>query len=455
MSSQQNQLDYISRYLIYKLLKYFGPDAALISQRIESSNGLDGFMSALYTVQLDMKVNGNDKQETMLVKFMKGSPEFRKDSKSYIQFANEVLVYAELLPAYEHLLRSSNLNTDLVEGFVPRCYFAQFGQIEGMGEANESVLALQHLKPAGYELGPRLTLRRDQLEAMCNVLGPYHALGYATRILQPQVHERLKNSIKELPFVYPSGTTNLYEALYRVAFDRFYEYYDRQRAQLQPEEDFAAAVERLRAKYFAQPEHILEGVRINASGDKFSTFLHGDFNRNNVLFHEDAAGRVDNIKMIDFQELRYGTTAIDISFFLYINTAAAEREQLFPRLLQLYYKRMYEQLELLLQRNTPKLLDEEQLQVELEHYSFQRFEEHFKKYAFYGVMICMHFLPWLLGTEEDCERLSKLFEQDMYGAEFHQLSMQIAGDEANVQIYNIMHHAFKQGYMDAVFGFQV
>lgn len=73
----------------------------------------------------------SDKKELVLVKFMKGSPEFRESSKSYTQFANEVFLYAELLPAYEQLLRGSKLETFVVDEFVPRAYCAKFGVVQG------------------------------------------------------------------------------------------------------------------------------------------------------------------------------------------------------------------------------------------------------------------------------------------------------------------------------------
>ncbi|EDV99900.1 uncharacterized protein LOC6565020 [Drosophila grimshawi] len=459
MSTKQQQLDYMERYLVYDIFKYFGRDVALLSHSIECSNGLDGFMSALYTIQLDLRMpSGSDKSELVLVKFMKGSKEFRESSKSYTQCANEIFLYAKLLPAFENLLRSSRLNTELAAQFVPRSYWATYGTVEALGDGRESVLALQHLRPGGYELGPRLALRQDQLEAMSVQLGQFHALGYAMRIVQPQLHERLQSELIPLPFVVADNSANLYAVLYRVAFDRFYEFYDRCGKQLiqtasssSEEEDarFADAVQRLRTKYFEQPIDLLEHIRSTSGESHFSTFLHGDFNRNNVLFHEDDEGRVDNIKMIDFQEMRYSTVAIDISFYLYMNIPAAERLQLFPKLLRLYHGQMLQLLELLLQRNR-ETLGEEQIEQLLTDYSYEQFEGHFKRYAFYGVMICMHFLPWLLGSEADCDRLSKLFETDMHGAAFHQLSMEIAGDEANRQIFNIMRHAFDQGYMDSI-----
>uniref|UniRef100_A0A6P4E6B4 Uncharacterized protein LOC108039529 n=1 Tax=Drosophila rhopaloa TaxID=1041015 RepID=A0A6P4E6B4_DRORH len=455
MSTQQEQLNFIERHLVFDIFKDFGAGASLESHKVECSNGLDGFMSALYTVQLDLKIADRKQTEVILVKFMKGTEEFRKSSNSYIQFANEIFAYAEILPAYESLLRTSHLVSDVVGNWVPRCYFAKFGQVEALGNGRESVLALKHLKGDGYQLGPRLTLRRDQLEAMVGLIGPFHALGYATRILQPNVHARLRAGVVDMPFVSDSGKA-IFDVLYRVAFDRFYEFYDRQKEQLLKDSDagFGAAIERLREKYFKRPTQLLEWIRTASYAEDqpeshFATFLHGDYNRNNVLFHYGADDKVDGIKAIDFQELRFSTTAIDLSFFMYMNTASEGREEIYADLLRKYHSKMIEMLELVLRRNQDELTEDRVDQL-LKEYSFDHFEAHFKRYAFYGAMVCMHFLPWLLGSETDCAELSRLFDTDMHGAAFHQLSLDIAGDEANLEIFKIVRHAYEHGYMDEI-----
>jgi len=131
MSTQQQQLDFIERHLVYDIFKDFGPGASLESHSVECSNGLDGFMSALYTVTLELVIAERKRTEVVLVKFMKGTEDFRESSNSYIQFANEIFAYAEILPAYENVLRTSHLESKVVTNWVPRCYFAKFGQVEG------------------------------------------------------------------------------------------------------------------------------------------------------------------------------------------------------------------------------------------------------------------------------------------------------------------------------------
>ncbi|EDW81830.1 uncharacterized protein Dwil_GK25451 [Drosophila willistoni] len=455
MSTVEQQVAYIKKYVIYDILKYFGKDYTVVSHTVDFTNGI-GFMSTLYTVELKLQLDERIENKTLVVKFMKGSPEFRETSKSYTQFANEVYAYAEVLPAYEHLLRSSHLNTDIVSEFVPHPFLAKFGVFDNLSTDRESVLALKHLKNDGYILEPSLSLRRDQLEAMSALIGKYHALGYATRILQPLVHERLKSGVVPLHFTTAEGQpTGVYDVLHGVAFARFFEYYERQKS-IEQDSGLDAALKRLKEKYLDKPTELLERIRTQSCDESqpdsyFSTILHGDYNRNNVLFHYGPDGKVDNIKMLDFQELRFSTIALDLSFFMYMNIPFEERSTIFPQLLKYYHKHMYELLELVLQRNQGEnSLTKDQVDQYLSNYSFERFQSHFKRYAFYGVMICMHFLPWLLAEKEECDKLAHLFETNMHGPEFYQLSIDIAGDAANQEIFNIVRHAYEQGYMDEI-----
>lgn len=80
--------------------------------------------------------------------------------------------------------------------------------------------------------------------------------------------------------------------------------------------------------------------------------------------------------------------------------------------------------------------------------SFENFYKNFSKSAFYGVMVCMHFLPWMFGTKEECSELSHLFETDMHGDEFYRVSLEAGGDKADEKIMEIVRHSSRMGYMD-------
>lgn len=61
--------------------------------------------------------------------------------------------------------------------------------------------------------------------------------------------------------------------------------------------------------------------------EPLAVLCHGDFCRNNLLFRYDAAtGRPVAAVMLDPAQARYASPAVDLSFFLYMNTTDADRQ---------------------------------------------------------------------------------------------------------------------------------
>lgn len=130
---------------------------------------------------------------------------------------------------------------------------------------------------------------------MVKPIAEYHAMSYVLRIQKDPHFKELVDQIVPLPFRDESNPnddkTNLYKVLYRVAFDRFFEYYDRLKLKKSIEVDdekLEFNLKKLREKYYKDPTKLLESIRedfkLNSSDSNFAAILHGDFNRNNVLF---------------------------------------------------------------------------------------------------------------------------------------------------------------------------
>lgn len=62
----------------------------------------------------------------------------------------------------------------------------------------------------------------------------------------------------------------------------------------------------------------------------------------------------------------------------------------------------------------------------------------------------MSFLPTMYSSEKERSELSHLFETDMHGEKFYNLSMECGGHGADEIILDIFKHCSRMGYMDHV-----
>lgn len=167
-------------------------------------------------------------------------------------------------------------------------------------------MALENLKPRGYRGGPRLELDEDHLTLMIGLIGRYHAVSYAMKIREPKRFDALVAGMKPLPFLPSAGAKeNFYTVLYGVAYERFFAFVDKMQVEdgaATTTTTFTKNVNNLKHKYGDNPMVLMENFR--RADETFSVILHGDYNRNNVLFQYDSnEGHVNpkDIKMIDFQ----------------------------------------------------------------------------------------------------------------------------------------------------------
>lgn len=174
-------------------------------------------------------------------------------------------------------------------------------------------------------MGPRLYLNFEHLLAMSRLLGKYHAFSYALKSTNITKWNQLIAGIKPLPFIDmkrpDEDKNNFYRILYRVAFDRFFDYLERHKndnifdSSNDKDVKLIENLKKLREKYFHEPCKLLENLRtevlINEDDNNFAVILHGDYNRNNVLFkyknqeQEASLNELEDIKMFDFQVTAY------------------------------------------------------------------------------------------------------------------------------------------------------
>lgn len=95
--------------------------------------------------------------------------------------------------------------------------------------------------------------------------------------------------------------------------------------------------ERLRRFRVEYLDDVLQSLRdAMAPAEPLAVLCHGDFNRNNMMFQYDDSGRPVGALPFDMAAVRYGSPALDLSFFLYMNTDRPTRDVHWDELLDAY-----------------------------------------------------------------------------------------------------------------------
>lgn len=367
---------------------------------------------------------------------MKGDKDFRQNSKVLIQSSNEVFVYKTIIPTfakYADIAAGVDSNS-----WVAKVFFADCSIYLTLGAEKETILALEDLNSIGYRLSSaRLDLDSDHLRLMAKKIATYHAVSFAMKIRNDPTLTKLSAGL--IPFHYKSETQGdlmSYKHLCPLSFKRFFNYVS-STSKHRTDEAFLMNISNLRPRVENDFLSIMEDF-LKTDHD-FAAVLHGDYYRNNVMFKYENDIPID-LRMFDFQEVRYASIAIDLSIFMFMHVNAKLKPLLWDELLLLYHETLIVSL--------VDILKCEKDDERLERFSFHKFIEHFKKFAFYGVAVSILSIPWMASPEDDTKKISDFFETDMMNAEFHALLEVCGGEDVNERMVDNVKHASDKGYMD-------
>lgn len=371
---------------------------------------------------------------------MKGDQEFREKTKAAVQCTNEIYMYKKVIPYFKEYLDKLSLSSCSAYQWVPRIYFADYGVFEGLSEFKETLLALENLTPQNYRMGPPLDLDEDHLSLLITNIASYHAVNYALAINKDPMLNELATGLIPLSFLASDGSElESYTILFSCALQRFFTYVEKNEKSYAKE--FFESIKKFKENSYKHPAAFME--RFLKKDETFCVLLHGDYNRNNVLFQYDNPedfGGLKAVKMIDFQEARFASPVIDIAFFMYMSLPPSTRPLLWDKLLKLYHDTLIKCM--------TELLKCEANDARLEPYNFEHFLDHFGKHACYGLMVSYHFLPWLLCPTEECGKISELFETDMKSDAFREILQICGGDKVDERLVSNALHAFEKGYLN-------
>ncbi|CAG9808590.1 unnamed protein product [Chironomus riparius] len=442
MTDQQKKINFIENSLPKLILERNEElkNHDIVKCTATPNSQLDGFMAAIYSVELVLK-NPNEEIEThkIIVKIMKGDHDFREKTSSFLQCSNEIYSYRNVIPYFKKFITENPVTTFNPDKWVPRIYYADHKVYKELNDDVECVLALENLTPQGFRLGPRIDLDEKHLSLMVEHIASYHAVSYAMRIKNDSMFGELASGLNPFEFLSDDGKEmQSYNILYKIGLERVFTLAEKTE-ELHSDTALMDSVKKIKEKMYERPVVIMQ--KLLAKDDTFCVFLHGDYNRNNVLFDYEKSEGFDSpleLRMFDYQETRVATPTIDLAFFMYMNNIPTI-EGIWDELLELYHRTYMKCLIDILkcEENDPRLLP----------YSYENFINHFTKHAFYGVMTCFHFVPFMACSSEECERISYLFETDMKGDEFRQILQVCGGKSLDDRLISALVHSHKKGYL--------
>uniref|UniRef100_A0A182PKK6 CHK domain-containing protein n=1 Tax=Anopheles epiroticus TaxID=199890 RepID=A0A182PKK6_9DIPT len=459
--AQDKKEKFLTTELINKIIQSNADlqDYRVVSEedcQLTTPKGLDGFMSVIHRLTLKLTHKSNDgfyldlpffsiftastsKRLTVMVKVMKGDDGFRKKSLGLVLFPNEINVYSAVIPAFEQLVGNAGASLNF-RTLAPRIYLVESGvRYPAYSDQEETFLVMEDVSAAGFVPGPRLNLDEPHLVLMARKIAQFHACSYAMRVgEQTEALRSLVERIIPLNFLQDGKIVfESYDIVFKVVFERLFRYFDEKPALLE-EERVRDRVHALRSKYGTAPSELMQ--RCLMRDELYSAILHGDYNRNNVLFRYDGEVPQD-VMLIDFQENRYGSPALDLSFYMYMNMPPeAWADGGWERLLAVYHRELMHCL-----CDIVKLKPDDEA---LQPYGFDPMMKHLKQYFIYGAIIAIKFLPCMLANEQEVQEIVHHFHQDVTADAFRQIYLVAGGETVDTRISKIMVHAAQQGFLD-------
>ncbi|XP_050454122.1 uncharacterized protein LOC126852884 [Cataglyphis hispanica] len=280
----------------------------------------ENYGSTIFDVHAVIKRNDEAEEEDLyLVAKMPPPTQFqRKIFDSPYSFRKEIFMYEVILPHYNKLERDSGLKEDELFNILPKYYQSRLSLDPNVDFDDNAVILMENLKKRGYYICDRTKgCDFEHARIAIRAMARFHALGMAVKYKQPEYFEVLKEHSKCIKLETEDFAHMQSDILKRIAED--------------PE--IAVHVDRCNA---AMTNSFKYGLWDALPDEPWSTIIHSDFWVNNIMFHRDENGRVDNVKFVDFQNYLFFNPLREMVFYLFSSTNVSDDR--IEQLMDLYHE---------------------------------------------------------------------------------------------------------------------
>ncbi|TGZ47600.1 hypothetical protein DBV15_03474 [Temnothorax longispinosus] len=367
--STRSPEDTIKQFEAY-LRKYENDDKLVILEAAErpGSKPGDNYMSIMIrTKVVGTRGDGSPYAKTFMTKKIQESNISTLMDLSDL-FRMEAHAYTKVLP--------------ILGPFGPRCV-----------HADQNTIIMEDLAEKGYVTCERRNLfDLDHTVFALKKLAKLHASALALKINDPRKFDTLNLNIEEIIYKDNSQTSEMRKCT-ELCVKSIVEYLDKIQPQTQE-------LQTIRNYFTTCIDKTYDAMRriFTAPKKKYDTICHGDPWVNNLLFLYDNDGRIIDLKMVDYQIIRYTSIATDILYFIYSSVRSSLIERSFESFIKIYHKEFLNALQ-------QSGVTDEKILAELR---MEWLESELRTYSFYGLLIGCFLINPILAEEEDVRKFQTI-----------------------------------------------
>ncbi|XP_046812769.1 uncharacterized protein LOC124421539 [Vespa crabro] len=282
----------------------------------------ENYGSTILAIDAVIKREKNAEREDLhMIAKMAPPTEFqRRVFNSPFTFKKEIFMYERLLPYYRLMEKEFGVDENELFDVIPKYYGSRLSLDPEKDFDDNAVILLENLKIRDYYTGKReIGVDLDHSKLAVRAMARFHALGIAMKHNKPDEYNIIREASK-CPELIKDGFTEFYIPILKKLEENPATriYYDRCAVILKDVTFFE--------EWLAEPK------------GEWGTIVHKDFWVNNMMFHRDQNGHVDDVKFIDFQNYMYSNPVGELLFFLHSSTDDNVRANNLDELTDLYYE---------------------------------------------------------------------------------------------------------------------
>lgn len=260
----------------------------------------------------------------------------------------------------------------------------------------------------------------------------WHALSLTIKELNPKkFHDEIISYIENCKWISQGAYKN------QLFFNPFLDRLDKSIKCAENSETFLA-MKKLREKCKNVQQYMNITLLESSKRSKLSLICHGDYCWNNILFKYTENKVPVSAIPIDYQNIRYGSLALDIAYLIFINTKKEIRENFFSELIEKYHAALVTTMKEILTKETKKNSKEISEIVP----SLDSIFQEIKLYGVYGMLYAIYFVPILMSNKDEVHELIDLVGNPNT-KEFYDCALNIGGEAATNIVYEIFDTAIR------------